>query len=135
MLASTSLLRDLINQASDEDNSMSISSNLKKELEDLCATLDTSGHSLDSLLNDVLDFLDVGGEYAEERDLAKKGPQREAVPMEIVLNEVVQEAWELEKKNRLVTGGDMDGLEVFFELLPRETGTWQLDRDKLPLQR
>lgn len=29
----------------------------------------------------------------------------------------------------------MDDLEVYLEIMPRETGSWKLDRDKLPLQR
>jgi hypothetical protein len=137
MLASTSLLRELATQAEavDSDDGLYMTRTLKREILELCDTLASSGRSLDSLLNDVLDFLDVGGEHAEERDLAKKGPQKDPVAMETVLSEVIQEAWDAEAQSRSVTGGSMDDLEVFLELMPRDTGTWELDRDKLPLQR
>jgi hypothetical protein len=136
MLASTALLRDLTAQANSVESShMMMADELKKEIKELCDTLDSSGRSLDSLLNDVLDFLDVGGEHAEERDMARKGPQKAAEPMENVMSEIILEAWEMEARNRGVTGGSMDDLEVFLEIMPREAGSWQLDRDKLPLQR
>lgn len=136
MLASTALLRDLANQAEPiSNNELVMSRVLKQEIGELCDTLDSSGRTLDSLLNDVLDFLDVGGEHAEQRDLTMKGPQKASEPMESVLTEVIREAWEMEARTRGVSGGDMDDLEVYLEIMPRETGTWQLDRDKLPLQR
>jgi len=136
MLASTALLRDLTAQANSVESShLMMADELKKEIGELCDTLDSSGRSLDSLLNDVLDFLDVGGEHAEERDMARKGPQKAAEPMENVMSEIILEAWEMEARNRGVTGGSMDDLEVFLEIMPREAGSWQLDRDKLPLQR
>ena len=136
MLASTALLRDLANQAEPiSNNELVMSRELKQEIGELCDTLDSSGRTLDSLLNDVLDFLDVGGEHAEQRDLTMKGPQKAAEPMESVLTEVIREAWEMEARTRGVSGGNMDDLEVYLEIMPRETGTWQLDRDKLPLQR
>jgi hypothetical protein len=131
MLASTALLRDLTAQANSVESShMMMADELKKEIKELCDTLDSSGRSLDSLLNDVL-----GGEHAEERDMARKGPQKAAEPMENVMSEIILEAWEMEARNRGVTGGSMDDLEVFLEIMPREAGSWQLDRDKLPLQR
>ena len=136
MLASTALLRDLANQSIPVNNAEPvISRDLKQEIGELCDTLDSSGRTLDSLLNDVLDFLDVGGEHAEERDLTKKGPQKVAEPMEGVLSEVLQEAWDMEARTRGVSGDSMDDLEVYLEIMPRETGSWKLDRDKLPLQR
>lgn len=136
MLASTALLRDLANQAEPiNNNELVMSRELKQEIGELCDTLDSSGRTLDSLLNDVLDFLDVGGEHAEQRDMSMKGPQKAAEPMESVLTEVINEAWEMEARTRGVSGGSMNDLEVYLEIMPRETGSWQLDRDKLPLQR
>jgi hypothetical protein len=136
MLASTSLLRDLTAQASSiKSEHLVMTEELKREIGELCDTLDSSGRSLDSLLNDVLDFLDVGGEHAEERDASIKGLQKAAEPMEDILSEIIQEAWDMEARNRSVTGGSMDDLEVLLEIMPRQTGSWKLDRDKLPLQR
>lgn len=138
LLSSNSLLKQLATSADDSGENggeASISPALKQEIALLCDTLESSGRTLESLLNDVLDFLDVGGEHAEERDLARKGPQRDPIPMETVMFEVVQEAWEAEAKRRAVSGESMDGVEPIIELVPRETGKWQLDRDKMPLQR
>ncbi|KAJ9116853.1 hypothetical protein QFC22_004510 [Naganishia vaughanmartiniae] len=103
-----------------------------QELEKYGVGAQTSSRRMRHLLDAVTSYLEIGGEYGE-----KRAQETDEVVMNVddLLTIAMEDARKRETKNRHLAGDtSMDNVEMFVEIVPRETGTWLLTRDVNPLQ-
>lgn len=105
--------------------------------------IEANGLALSNILENIIDTLDIGRSIASKPEQLL---QNATIPptdlptrtwhLGDVLEEVVNDAIELESKTRRIAGGDgMEDVEIILEVLPRPRGRWLLASDPGPLSR
>ncbi|AFR98512.2 hypothetical protein C343_06491 [Cryptococcus neoformans C23] len=105
--------------------------------------IDSNSLSLAGILENVIDTLDVGkmsesqgNENRQMPDIVTPRDTSRAVSLSAALEEVVDDAMELESKTRRALGGKgLEDVEVILEVLPRQRGGWLTTKDIGPLAR
>lgn len=114
----------------------------RNEFAMLCNTLETSGHALEGILNDVLDYLDVSADHhddskhdGEELGFNKGDGDDSGLKMDTLLAQGMLQAYKAEDKVRSIAESSMSDVEVILEVIPRSAGSWVLLRDSTALMR
>ncbi|WWD18838.1 hypothetical protein CI109_103293 [Kwoniella shandongensis] len=105
--------------------------------------IEANGLSLGSILENIIDTLDIGSSNAALHDPTSsttnnsgKKEKAEIVDFGEVLENVVRDAITLETKARRIQGAkSLDQVEVIVEVLPRNRGGWLINKDMGALSR
>lgn len=116
----------------------------RKEAISQLEIIESNGSSLGSILDNIIDTLDIGRSAANRHEdkaisgsaLATRPTENRATNFSAVLEEVLHDALRTEVKARRVAGvKNLDDVEVILEIIPRARGGWLMTDDSGPLSR
>lgn len=131
ILAITQLLRSSMNDLADAPQQMPTTClNTMQQIRDLLPFLDaidTSGKTLHGIVDNILSFLDLKANDSmvmAPKPSLMNSPFGAAQSIEVMFEELVQEAWEEDKRSRRANGQPIVNIETVFEIIPPLLGGW-----------
>jgi hypothetical protein len=116
-----------------------INSDTRAEIAHQLDVIEANGLALSSILENIVDTLDVGRLAPKKsRNAGPSGEEEvltEMVSLSDMLEEIMNEVMATNNKLRKVAGGAVAKVEAILEVLPRVRGGWLMGRDDGPLRR
>lgn len=117
----------------------SINAETRAEIAHQLDVIEANGMALSSILENIVDTLDVGRLAPKKSRNAGTGGDEEVltemVSLSDMLEEIVNEVMATNEKLRKVSNGASTKVEAILEVLPRARGGWLMGRDDGPLRR